>query len=519
MDARIDALLSTFARVKEPEPTDLVSALRGLPEPGVLQSPWEAWTLIGLARHHDRQLWVAEIIRTRLQGAPADLAARGALGGHPENVPQNGSVPGMPEWEYYFHGQGCCMSHQVDGDAIDVDFWDDSADYFDTFFYTRYLESLRQPKSPEQRLRELHPSARTVSIAVADLLAAGALVPLPGSDAHPYRLADEALAVADDIDQFCSVWLQPHRWAWLAGLIGDWLAADQAAVGRAELTEITSPRADRCRELRRQRLRRELAIEIRAADALQALADLETPDLDECLEKALCGPPRALISTALDVIGRQDDPRWCVRVYELFSRVDPTDQLPAPHIWMTSLKFLHRHGYRSDEMVASLAKAGGTEIGEAVLLSLEHAPALALPLIRKGLFSDVPRDRSQVGAILALIGAPWSRRELLRALEESDDQQKTADARAALLESGTEEDQRAVRAWEERTPYENEAGSYLEIGGRSLRPFYTFDEYWLKNCAAWMRYEMERLHDRVSQLINVIPPEPPATRKWWKFWR
>ena len=77
----------------------------------------------------------------------------------------------MPEWEFYFHGRGCCISHKIDGAAIDVDFWDDSAEYFDTFFYRNYLESLRRPEPPEQRLRELHPSARAVTIAVNELIA------------------------------------------------------------------------------------------------------------------------------------------------------------------------------------------------------------------------------------------------------------------------------------------------------------------------------------------------------------
>src|SRR5207302_9773480 len=116
--------------------------------------------------------------------------------------------------------------------------------------------------------------------------------------------------------------------------------------------------------------------------------------------------------------------------------------------------------------LAALPKAGGTEVGEAVLLALEHAPALALPLIRKGLLADIPINRSQVAAILALIAKPWSRQELLGALEASDDQSKTADARAALLESRDEEVQKAVLAWEERNPHEHEVGSYLEIGGR-----------------------------------------------------
>src|SRR5271166_1169778 len=152
MDACLDALLAAFSRAADPEPCDVVSFLQGLPDTGALPSPWETWTLIGLVRHRERQLWVADIIRTRLRGAPSDLAAVGALG-HPEGVPQRGPVPGLPEWEYYFHGRGCRLTHKVQGDEIDVDFWEDSAEYFDTFFYTRYLESLRHPEPAEQRLR------------------------------------------------------------------------------------------------------------------------------------------------------------------------------------------------------------------------------------------------------------------------------------------------------------------------------------------------------------------------------
>jgi hypothetical protein len=65
MDARFDALLAGFARAGEPESADLVSSLRSLPGPASMPSPWETWTLIGLVRHRERQLWVADIIRSR----------------------------------------------------------------------------------------------------------------------------------------------------------------------------------------------------------------------------------------------------------------------------------------------------------------------------------------------------------------------------------------------------------------------------------------------------------------------
>ena len=517
MDARFHALLAAFARVDKPEPADLASALRGLPAPGKLPSPWETWTLIGLVRHRERQLWVADIIRTRLRGSLPDLAAIGAFG-HPEGVPQSGPVPGMPEWEYYIHGKGCCISHKVNGDAIDVDFWDDSAEYFDTFFYKNYLESLRHPEPPEQRLRALHPSARNVTVAITDLIAGGALTPLPEHDTHPYRVADEVLDSADAIDSFCTAWAGLKRRVWLAALVGDWPAANEVAEGQTELTAITATRAESCCEIRRQRLRLDLGEQYKGADALQALADLGAVDLNQSLNDALLGPPSGLISAALDIIGSQNDPRWCARVYTLFSRVNPAGPLPEPHIWITSLKFLLWHRHRTEQIIAAVSRAGGTEVGEAVLLALEHAPQLALPLIRKALLAKIPINRIEVAAILALISKPWSRRELLGALEASDDQEKTANARAALLESGDEEAQRAVLDWEARNPQENEAGSYLEIGGRKLGPFFTFGEIALKNKSSRIRYEMDKLHDRVMKLRDVVPPEPPGPKPWWKVW-
>jgi len=423
----------------------------------------------------------------------------------------------MPEWEYYFHGRGCCISHKVDGDEIDVDFFDDSADYFDTFFYENYLKSLRRPEPPEQRICELHPSARGVRIAVAGLLEMGALRPLSEESPHAYRIAD-VTSLADEVEMICGAWPDEKTRVWFAALIGDWLAADEAAADRPELKAITSLRAARCREIRRQRLGHQMSDQQRGHDAIRAMADLRAPDLDRCLEEALQGPPSSLSCAALEIIAEKDNEEWCGRVFELFSRIDPKGQIPQPHIWMESLKFLLRHGYRWPEIIASLIKVGRAEIGEAVLLSLEHAPEMALPLIRKGLLTDVPIDRTRVAAILALINSPWSRRELLRALASSDDQNQTADIRAALLECGDDELRKAVLDWEERNPHENEVGSYEEIGGRKLGPFYTFGELALKNCAIYLRYEMESLHDRVMAVKSVVPAASSPSRQWWKFW-
>jgi hypothetical protein len=513
MDAQIITLLAAFDRLRQTEPANLESAIRLLPEPEALPSSWETWTLIGLVRHRIRQLWVADVIRTRLRGSLSDLARLGALG-IPEGVPQSGPVPGMPEWEYFFHGCGCCLTHKVDGAEIDVDFWGDSAEYFDTFFYTRYLQSLRNPEPPEQRLLELYHSTRAIRIAVDDLIAAGALTSLADRGRHPPRVADAVLEHAEAIETFWRAWVDPANRLWLGALCGDWLAAHEAAGGRPEIAELTRLRADKCRHLRRDRLLQLTGFA--AADALHALAELGTAD--EQVEKALRGPPTGLVSAALDIVEEQDAPRWCPLIYSLYCRVNAKGNAPESQIWMRSLKFLLKHGYQKDEMLGALPRAGGTEIGEAILLALEHAPQHALRLIRKALHSHTPINRTEVAAILAVIGKPWSIGELLAALEASDDQERTADIRAALLETGDEKIQNLVLAWEERNPHENEAGSYLEIGGKRIGPFYTIKEISLKNRAVYMRYEMDRLHDRAIKVKDVVPPEPAKSSEWWRFW-
>ena len=140
--ATFNHLRDAFRRALQEQPGDLSHAIHALPAVGLLPSPWVTWTLIGLVRHRRRQLWVGEVVATRLGGDREVIAVMGALG-HPPEVPQQGLVPDLTEWEYYFHGKGCCLTHRGTGEAIDVDFFGPEAEYFDTFFYINYLKSLK----------------------------------------------------------------------------------------------------------------------------------------------------------------------------------------------------------------------------------------------------------------------------------------------------------------------------------------------------------------------------------------
>lgn len=98
---KYDALWRALNTASVLVPADLSRALAALAATDELPSPWVTWTLIGLARHLRRQLWVGEIVVERLGTDLERLARRGALG-RPRGLAQFGVVPGRAEWEFFF---------------------------------------------------------------------------------------------------------------------------------------------------------------------------------------------------------------------------------------------------------------------------------------------------------------------------------------------------------------------------------------------------------------------------------
>lgn len=105
--------------------------------------------LVAAYKHIDKQKWVAEIVATILG---ADLDELGRLGGfaHPDHIPQEGKIPNLAGWRYFFHGIGCCLTHD-DGTQIDVDFPEGRYDVIDPYFFGNYLDSLPNPTELESR--------------------------------------------------------------------------------------------------------------------------------------------------------------------------------------------------------------------------------------------------------------------------------------------------------------------------------------------------------------------------------
>jgi hypothetical protein len=440
-----------------------------------LPSPWTTWTLIGLVRHRQRQRWVGQVVTERLGGGLGQLAQAGALA-HPRGRPQKGLVPGLEEWGYYFHGIGCCLTHRLSGERIDVDFYGDHAEGFDVYFYVEYLRSLRRPPAPEHRLMELHPSLETVELGLDELLREGRLIMDPDGDAP--RLSAAVLEHEQDVVAFCEAWSAaepPHR-AWLAAQIGDWLAA--GAGERAALA-------------RRQRIERLLG-EFEGGNAalvLLGLHELDAAELPSLLERVLAGAPCAAMSRALQIIEeRADADGWCPALFALAARLDPTDPVPSPYLWKRCVQSLLRRGHRVAEVLEALPRAGPRTSGDAALLALEHAPALALPLFREALRSSVPDTRCTAAAVLALLDEPWSRAELRAVLDESHEPKLTRECRAALASSVDPRARLAAREWEARHPRDNDPwASFLPA-------------------PAWLVHRMDALRERVLALAGREPP-------------
>lgn len=451
-------------------------------------TPWQTWTLLGLVRHRQRNQFVADVMREKLQGDEHSLASAGAFG-HPE-IPPSGVVPGLIEWRYYFHGRGCCLTHRTTGEAIDVDFFDETADWIDEFFYGTYLQSLHTPTFVEQRLLALHPSVGTIAIAVEELVNLGLLEQF--ADSNAVRLPFPHESLNQTLETLALRWEEESvQWAFGAavgdGLLLHDLAADSSVESITRLRERTIDRRtkDLISHAGSKRARQE---------TLAALHEIRSPRLPEMLAKALQQRPSGTMSSAVSVISEIDDPKWCDDLEKLLRRLGSNGELPEPHIWLKSAEFLVRHG-RLSLVEQQIPRVNSHVLGEVAILTLEHFPHLATPTFRRALRSEIPLNRITAAAALAILDEPWSRQELLAVLQASHNWIMTTECRSALITTHSSESHQAVQEWELRHPRPADEGPYLSM-----------DEAALRQSDEMINWEMEKLHDRVLKLKNSPPP-------------
>lgn len=381
----------------------------------------------------------------------------------------------MPGWTYLFHGIGCCLT-APDGEVIDVDQRDDAAAVIDPYFFAWRVRSVRERRFPESRLWRWMHSQEMVVAALADLLAAGAIRPFEGE--HLFRLAPALEGRAHALDA-CDFETQTTRDLWCAGL-GD---SDREATIRAHRVWIHGVATDSARAY--------LALD--AARAFLPPQELEEvcmrhlrPPAGPNMGKALgllreIGATRALPAalSLLDILSPTQDPPF--PAYEAFSYVLDAGAITA-HVLERFTRFATVEvvkGFRGHPFAAKYA-----------LLAFWHAPALAMPLVRRALRSNTPICVNEMAGLLAAIGHPWCVRELSSALRENN----SSVIAAALRQCPS----RVAAKFAERT-YAAPVHDDAKIG-------FSWDEVQHARADATVREAMNAAHENATLLRARFPP-------------
>ncbi|QDV21576.1 hypothetical protein Pan153_62660 [Gimesia panareensis] len=453
-------------------------------------TPWASWTLFSLIRHRPRQEFVSQIVQERLGVDQLKLAKQG-YGAHPQGE-NRGPVPGLPEWEYNLHGRGCYIVHQETGIDIDVDFFDETADWYDLFFYQWYLKSLRQPELWEARVIELHPSFETVQYAFDELLEQGFLE--QHSHYRASRLSFEIADLLPLLESLTEQHAEPETMLRLAAVIGDAPLVERLLDSAKVPPEVTA-KARQITAARERFLANEYEQNENQSLALRALQENQSPDLDDFLKRTLQEVNLLSVETALEIIAETENPLWYPLVFDLLQQVDTAVKPSQPGYWIQALEFLLRRNYRFEDIVDQLQFAA-YDCDQAAILALEFRPRHALALFRKALRYPAPHTRTVAAAALALINQPWCQRVLLQILNESTDQEATVACRAALKVIDQLSSKADVDNWERENPLQLESEEYITVAESNLL-----------DTPMFLKFEMEQWRDRVLPLSEIVPPE------------
>jgi hypothetical protein len=462
-------------------PGDLRSFIATAPPVGALPSPYLAWPLLGLLHYLGLKRWAWGVIRRRLRPQLRRPVKKLVTITDVLYSAQEGVVPGEPDWEYCLDGNDSHLKHKGTGERIHVDVLNGPQDIYLGHFVNFYI-SHREPGAAERRLVQLFPRGVGIAFAIEYLEGIGLLhQQLEGV----YALCDAVSRYAEAAESFLDRWDVAEDRLWLAARLQDWPAAHAAALaaGRADVADLTGPRAESCRRMWLEWLRRLAARHGLHDDLLYALAHAGAEDLPQHLDRGLEEPEAAW--AALDVIA--DDAGGCAKVYGLLTA---SAYAPYGGLDEKAALYLGHHRHRLPEVIDHLLAQERPLWGVLIVLALDGAPDRLREFLRKGLRSRSNEDRLTAAAVLALRDDEWSRRLLLSVLSKSHSLDKTTEVRSALALSRAPEAARAVECWEASHPEEGPPPP------TSARFWYAQED----GCEQQLRDRMAELRERVERL-------------------
>lgn len=509
-----------------PSQDDFERALRQPLNTGLTR--WELWPLVAFLRHERRQKWVGYLVESKLRGSGVELAGKGALG-HPEGFEQEGEVPDTPGWRYFYHGRGCCLSHD-DGTSIDVDFADDgSATEIDPYFFSNYLASVPVLLWSDARLRLPPPLEEAWQIDITRLAALGLI-----THNWRFRLTDEGRQVgetleplADEIDRLATD-RSPGariRMAWVLAMVGDVVSATEV-IPQDEGAIVANLRSSAATAvLQRAEMIRSLSNGPDERLCLQALASLGRKFVDERVWRILeSEPPSSLHLASMRLIESWGDPVLESMLVCALKRFTPQrgffgrlfhrtiaepDEIERPRNGLLvaiarTLLSCQTPETISPETVDLLRRALLQDRkacdSEAGFLLYLLAPQAGLTKLRRNFRNRVPLAREEAAIFLAMIGT----REALDALIEvasgsPEDGSHEAACSLSMLEGSRA--QAAATEWVRRNDgYEEADGRELEVAGRTIKTW-SADDMMRVNMRNWVQGWARRAQEQYGHLL------------------
>ena len=369
--------------------------------------------LVALYKHIEKQKWVGGVVASILG---ADLDELGLIGAfaHPEHLSQEGDVPGLKDWKYYFHGQGCCLTHS-DGTSIDVDFPDGRSNVIDPYFFGNYLQSIPNLNYLKSRLTKPEPFGNSWTVELPILKDKGWI-----TKDHQFSLTIEGLVEAeklidlwDEVEGNQSLFAKAHA----SVLLGDF------SLARLILRETNSLKAigiieklayeyeeKRFLELM-QRAERKEGFDLK--DIFRSAASLGDSFADRVVEQAFKkGKMDSMMLFIVELMDKLSPQKYSKQLELLISKAW-RGKPPQPAIRIHSIKSLMSL-YDQESLPIKLRKKFtkalckrldrmGDDAGRLLYLFDEKA---GLKLLSKCVSSEVPIVRDGAVTTLAAIGTP-----------------------------------------------------------------------------------------------------------------
>lgn len=497
---------------------------------------WALWTLLSLHKHLDRQKWVGFIVESRLKGDLQKIGCAGAFG-HPEGLPQSGDVPDEPEWKYFFHGCGCCLTNKTTGASIDVDFTREGhSDKIDRFFYSHFLLSLAAPEFPERMIRREEPFQHSWQVEIDRLGVLGCV-----KAEHGLRLTADGVRLAETIEPLTKHITRLLEWGTSAAVrnamfaalaLGDVVLANQLVAQTdvaAELRDRLFKDAGQSKESRLGFLRATLRDKNSyAPSSLAAIGDLG-PEFSEAIVTSYLfqSPVTGAANTALEIIRAWNLPNVCVLLKELldrryseatgfrtiltrigFSSTKQNDRQPRSYQTTHATLALFQR-VRCDSLdgkfkkrIRFLLENAGAQAGEAALLLYIVDRNRGLQCLRQALSGRVPAAHKEAAAACVIIGSEATKAILSEALK-SPNAQVQHTAACALAAFPAQDVVDSARQWFAKNDgIKQPLGKDVTVLGRT-GPVFTFDEIAHANMDHFFKWSLDKLRKDFEPIFRA----------------